>query len=131
VAVLLLFAGFAGVLSGALLFTNAVEWAGSRLDLGVGAVRALLGGVTGALITRQESRIVPIPFDDLMDPATGRTRVRMVDVESDSFRAALSLQQRVTRADLADRKRLEAIAGAARLSVDEARVRYAPLGSRG
>ena len=57
---------------------------------------------TGALITRQDSAIVPIPFEDLMDPATGRTRVRMVDISSDSFQAALSLQQRVTAEDLAD-----------------------------
>jgi 6-phosphofructokinase 1 len=96
-------------------------------DLGVGAVRALCDGVTGALITRQDSRIVPIPFDELMDPETGRTRVRMVETRSDSFRAALSLQQRVSAADLADPKRLEAIAGAAGLSPAEARARYAPL----
>lgn len=96
-------------------------------DLGVGAVRALQAGVTGALITRQESRIVPISFDELMDPATGRTRVRMVDIDSDSFRAALALQRRVTATELADPKRAEAIAVAGGLSVDEARERYAPL----
>ena len=96
-------------------------------DLGVGAVRALLEGVTGALITRRGGSIVPIPFDELMDPDTGRTRVRMVDVDSDSFAAALSLQRRVTAADLADPKRLDAIAAAAGLSVPEARERYTPL----
>ncbi|MEE2673647.1 MAG: 6-phosphofructokinase [Myxococcota bacterium] len=96
-------------------------------DLGVGAVRALLDGVTGALITRRGERIVPIPFDELMDPDTGRTRVRMVDVGSDSFEAALLLQRRVTAADLADPKRLDAIAAAAGLSVPEARERYTPL----
>src|ERR687892_805677 len=48
-AVVLLIAGLAAVLSGALLFTNAVEWAGSRLGLGVGAVGALLAGVSTAL----------------------------------------------------------------------------------
>jgi len=96
-------------------------------DLGVGAVRALLDGVTGALITRRGESIVPIPFDELMDPDTGRTRVRMVDVGSDSFEAALLLQRRVTAADLADPKRLDAIAAAAGLSVPEARERYTPL----
>ncbi|MFP6607136.1 MAG: 6-phosphofructokinase, partial [Myxococcota bacterium] len=62
------------------------------------------------------------------DPVTGRTRVRMVDVDSDSFAAALSLQRRVTAADLADPKRLDAIAAAAGLSAGEARERYTPLG---
>ena len=97
-------------------------------DLGVGAVRALLGGINGALITRREARIVPIPFDELLDPETGRTRVRMVDTESDSFRAALSLQRRVTSADLEDPERLAALAAVAGLSGEEARERYAPLG---
>ena len=97
-------------------------------DLGVGAVKCLLDGVTGALITRQESAIVPIPFDELMDAQTGRTRVRMVDIDSDSFRASLSLQGRVSAEDLADASRLEAIAEAAKLSPADARERYAPLG---
>lgn len=47
--VLLLAAGFAAVLAGALLFTNAVEWAGSRLGLGVGAVGTILAAVSTAL----------------------------------------------------------------------------------
>jgi len=49
VEVLLLAAGFAAVLAGALLFTNAVEWAGSRLGLGVGAVGTILAAVSTAL----------------------------------------------------------------------------------
>jgi 6-phosphofructokinase 1 len=96
-------------------------------DLGAGAVRVLLEGVTGALVTRQEARIVPIPFADLMDPATGRTRVRMVDIDTDSFHSALALQARVTAEELADPTRLAALAEAAGLTPEEARERYAPL----
>jgi cation:H+ antiporter len=44
-----LVAGFAAVFAGALLFTNAVEWAGSRAGLGVGAVGTLLAGVSTAV----------------------------------------------------------------------------------
>jgi cation:H+ antiporter len=47
-AVLLLFA-FAVVLSGALLFTNAVEWIGHRLEVGVGAVGSILAAVGTAM----------------------------------------------------------------------------------
>ena len=46
---MLLAAGFAAVLGGALLFTNAVEWAGTRLGLGVGAVGTILAAVSTAL----------------------------------------------------------------------------------
>jgi cation:H+ antiporter len=49
VAIALLVAAVAAVLAGALLFTNAVEWAGSRAGLGVGAVGTLLAGVSTAL----------------------------------------------------------------------------------
>lgn len=93
-------------------------------DLGVGAVRTLLGGQSAVMITRQEGRIVPIPFDQLMDPRTGRTKVRMVDPTTDSFQQSRTLQTRVTAADLADATTLSRIAAAAKLSPDEARSRY-------
>jgi len=99
--------------------------------LGMGAVETLRAGKSGVLITRQAGRTVPVPFEELMDPATGRTRVRMVDIASDSFAAAMALQSRVTAADLADPARLAEIAAAAKLSPDEARERYAPLGAAG
>jgi len=47
--VLLLVASFALIVGGALLFTNAVEWFGHRLDLGQGAVGSLLAAVGTAL----------------------------------------------------------------------------------
>ena len=96
-------------------------------DLGVGAVETLLAGRSSVLITRQEDRIVPIPFDELMDPRTGKTRVRYVDVHTDSFRAARALQVRVEREDLEDPRTLAALARAARLGEDEVKKRYAPL----
>jgi 6-phosphofructokinase len=96
-------------------------------DLGAGAVFALLAGQGNVLITRQAERIVPVPFAELMDAATGRTRVRDVDPASHTYRAARALQERVEAADLEDPKRLEAIAQAAGLKPDEARRRYAPL----
>jgi 6-phosphofructokinase 1 len=97
-------------------------------DLGVGAVEALLAGKSSVLVTRQENgRIVPIPFDELMDPKTGKTKVRYVDVATDSFQSARALQTRVESADLADPRTLGALAKAANLSEAEVRTRYAPL----
>jgi 6-phosphofructokinase len=95
-------------------------------DLGVGAVRTLLGGTSGVLITRQAGRIVPMPFADMLDPKTGRSRVRGVDVSSDSYTQALALQERIVREDLEDAAVLAAIARAAGLSPEQARERYAP-----
>jgi 6-phosphofructokinase 1 len=96
------------------------------LDLGVGAVTTLLSGISSVLITRQEGRIVPVPFADLLDPLTGRSRVRQVDVGSDSYANAFALQERILAEDLEDPARLALIAEAANLSPDEARERYAP-----
>ena len=44
-----LLASFAVILAGALLFTNAIEWAGHRLSLGEGAVGSLLAAVGTAM----------------------------------------------------------------------------------
>jgi cation:H+ antiporter len=48
-SIVLLPASFAVLLAGALLFTNAIEWLGSKLDLGQGAVGSLLAAVATAL----------------------------------------------------------------------------------
>jgi cation:H+ antiporter len=49
VNVLLLLVSFAVILAGALLFTNAVEWIGHRLQLGEGAVGSVLAAVGTAM----------------------------------------------------------------------------------
>jgi 6-phosphofructokinase len=97
------------------------------LDLGVGAVLNLLSGISSVLVTRQEGRIVPVPFSRIIDPETGRSRTRVVDTSSVSYVTASHLQQRVVQQDLDDPERLAAIAKAAHLSPEEARTRYAPL----
>jgi len=93
-------------------------------DLGAGAVRELLAGASHVMITRQGQRIVPIPFADLMDPKTGRTKVRLVDVASASHASAASLQVRIEREDLDRRENLEALARTAGLSPADAKARY-------
>lgn len=96
-------------------------------DLGAGAVQALLGGKSDRLVTRCENRIVLVPFAELMDPDTGRTRVRMVDTATDWFRQARVLQTRMEQSDLNDPETLARLAGTARLSPEETRNRYAPI----
>ncbi len=48
-ALFLLLVSFAVILAGALVFTNAVEWAGHRLAMGQGAVGSLLAAVGTAM----------------------------------------------------------------------------------
>ncbi len=78
---------------------NAFDIAYTR-DLGSGAVRCLLEGGNAVMITRESDAIVPVPFDEILDPGTGRTRVRMLDVDSSSYRSARNLQVRLESDDL-------------------------------
>ncbi|MBW2267836.1 MAG: 6-phosphofructokinase [Deltaproteobacteria bacterium] len=96
------------------------------LDLGVGAVQLLLDGETGVLVTRQAGRIVPVPFADIIDPETRRSRTRAVAIDSAAWQTSVRLQDRVVPEDLADAERLAAIAKQAGLSPEAARERYAP-----
>jgi len=100
---------------------------GYTLDLGAGAVRTLLSGRSGVMITRQGESIVPIPLNEMIDPATGRTRLRLVDTSTASHQNAWALQVRIEESDLADPEKLRAIAETARLSPEEAKERYRPL----
>jgi 6-phosphofructokinase len=95
-------------------------------DLGAGAVRTLLAGKSQVLVTRQEGAIVPIPFADLMNPETGRTRVRNVDTTTDSFQIARSLQVRLEPEDLRDEALVLAVAEAGGLTPQQVRERFGP-----
>lgn len=94
-------------------------------ELGAGAVSTLLGGVGHVMITRQNGRIVPIPFDELIDPATGKTAVRMLDTKTEAFATAIRLQTRLEAEDLEDKARAEAIASVSALDLDAIRARFA------
>lgn len=69
-------------------------------DLGYCAAQFLLDGGTSAMVSIQNGRFTPIPFKDMVDPATGRTKVRMVDTESQSYRIARQYMIRLTADDL-------------------------------
>src|SRR5262245_64439449 len=94
-------------------------------DLGAGAVRTLLSGASGVMITRQAGAIVPVPFEQLMDPKTNKTKVRLVDVGTESHTSARSLQVRIEPGDLDDAERLAQLAATAKLEPAAARARWA------
>ncbi|MCR5438434.1 MAG: 6-phosphofructokinase [Selenomonas sp.] len=71
-------------------------------SLGYSAVKFLMAGDSGALITIQDNKAVPMRFEDIKDPATGKTMVRKVNIESIQYRIARGLMMRLERADLDD-----------------------------
>jgi 6-phosphofructokinase 1 len=68
--------------------------------LGYGAVRYLLGGGSGALIAITGGRVTPVSLSELIDPETGRVRVRMVDTSTESYHVARSYMIRLEPDDL-------------------------------
>ena len=64
-------------------------------SLGEAAVGFLLGGGSNATITLQQNQVVPIPSETMMDPATGRTEVRMVNIDSFTYRSAYKFMIRL------------------------------------
>jgi ATP-dependent phosphofructokinase / diphosphate-dependent phosphofructokinase len=98
-------------------------------DLGYSAVRFLLHGGNGAMVTIQGGRFVPIPFDDLVEPESGKTKVRLVDVASEGFRVARAYMIRLEAEDFAHSAWVDRLADAAHLTPGEFRRRFEYLGS--
>ena len=70
--------------------------------LGYGAVRYLLQGGSGALIALSGGRVAPVTLEDLLDPATGRIRTRLVDVSTESYEVSLKYSIRLEPSDLVE-----------------------------
>jgi 6-phosphofructokinase 1 len=96
-------------------------------DLGYCAARYAIEGGSEALVSVQRGRFVPVPFEQIMDPQTGRMRVRMVDVESDRYKIARSYMLRLKASDFADKVELARLAQAASLSEAEFVERFGHL----
>lgn len=68
-------------------------------NLGYGAVRYLLKGGTGSMIIFDQGYLKPLPFVELVDYATGKVKVRTVDLTSDSYEVARNYMIRLDKDD--------------------------------
>jgi 6-phosphofructokinase 1 len=99
-------------------------------SLGYWATRFLLEGGSNAMVTIQAGRLVPIPFGLMLDPKTGKVRVRYVDVESEMYQTLDAYMIRLRAEDLATPESLAALAKAGNLSETEMLARFGPLVGR-
>jgi 6-phosphofructokinase 1 len=97
-------------------------------DLGYCAARYVIEGGDRALISMQRGRFIPVPFDQIMDPTTGRMRVRMVDIESDRYKIARSYMLRLKDHDFTDNVELSRLAQAANMKPQAFIERFGYLG---
>jgi 6-phosphofructokinase 1 len=96
-------------------------------DLGHGAVRFLVAGGDRAMVSIQGGRLVPIPFEDLVEPESGRTKVRLVDTASEAFRVARAFMIRLEADDFAHAAWVDRLADAAHLTPGVFRQRFEHL----
>jgi 6-phosphofructokinase 1 len=68
--------------------------------LGFSAVKFLVSGGTGAMMMLKDGKSLPIKFTDLLDPKTGKTRIRVVDTNADDYLMARRYMIRLEKEDM-------------------------------
>jgi len=99
-------------------------------SLGYWATRFLLDGGSNAMVTIQAGRLVPIPFALMLDPKTGKVRVRYVDVDSEMYQTLYAYMIRLKPEDFDDPATRAALARAGNLDERELLSRFGPLVGR-
>lgn len=84
-------------------------------DLGYSAVKYLLSGGSGAVISIQTGRMIPIYFDEIIDPVLNQPRIRYVDINTESYEVAQKYMIKLSQDDLTDKKKLRALAKTANM----------------
>lgn len=99
--------------------------------LGNGAVRFLLAEpedehtAQGAMICIVDSQLTAVPFEDMRDPETGKTAIRMVDTNSLYYDVARRYMIRLEAADFEDEDMLKRLAAEASMQPDAFKRRFA------
>jgi 6-phosphofructokinase len=93
-------------------------------DLGYAAVNYLLRGGSGGLVTIQGGEFQAVPFEQVIDPETGRGRQRQVDVDTESYQVAREYMIRIGKKDFTDDAWIAKLAEAGGLSKSEFAERF-------
>jgi 6-phosphofructokinase 1 len=92
-------------------------------NLGYGAIRYLLRGGTGAMITFYEGYLKPIPFVELIDYSTGKVKINRVDITSETYEVGINYMIRLNKEDF-EAGRVESLAKTANMSPEEFKARF-------
>ena len=79
------------------------------------------------MVSIQDGRCIPIPFKRMVDPVTGRAKVRMVDITAQSYQIARQYMIRLSDEDFKDPVALGRYATLAGLSPEAFRNRFQPV----
>lgn len=96
-------------------------------DLGYAAVKFIRSDAAvkyGAIISFVGGQMRPLPFDDMLDPATKRMQVRKVNVGGESYECARRYMIRLERSDFEDPRELATLAGVLKMTPEQFRARF-------
>ena len=93
-------------------------------NLGYGAFDFLRHGGSNAMITIQNNQMLPLDFKDILDPRTGKTQVRMVNVHSIQYRIARAYMIRMEREDFLSPVSLAKLAATCKMTPEDFRRRF-------
>ena len=96
-------------------------------NLGYGAVKFLGSGDSaryGAVISFVDGRMVPLPFDKMLNPKTGRMQVRMVNVDGEAYECARRDMIRLEREDCSSSSQLAILSAVVGLKPAEFKKRF-------
>jgi 6-phosphofructokinase 1 len=99
-------------------------------NLGYGAVKFLLSpdaGRYGAVVSFVGGKMVPLKFDDIIDPKSSRMRPRLVDVDSETYECARRYMIRLEKGDFEDPAKLAKLAAVVKLSPEQFAQRFGYL----
>jgi len=99
-------------------------------DLGYAAVKFLLSPESdkyGAIISFVNGKMNPLPFEDMLDPKTGRMQNRKVNVDGEAYECALAYMIRLERDDFEHPKQLAKLAAVVNQTPEQFRQRFGYL----
>lgn len=99
-------------------------------DLGYGAVKFLLSpdaGKFGAVISFVDGKMVPLQFEKMLNPQTGRFQVRKVNVDGEAYECACHYMIRLEKSDFENPVELANLAAANSMTSDQFRKRFGYL----
>jgi 6-phosphofructokinase len=96
-------------------------------DLGYGAVKFILSPASarfGAIVSFEDGALVPLPFEKMLNPKTGRMTVRKVNVNGEAYECACHYMIRLERADFESPAQLKKLAASVSLTPRQFRERF-------
>ena len=93
-------------------------------DLGYCAAKYILSGGNAAVVTMQGGHFAPLPFSEIVDPATGRSKVRLVDIRSARYGIGRRYMIRLRRDDFEDPHELAKFAATVGISLEAFRDQF-------